>query len=195
MCYAQMIQQIAVSVKNKAIGIPRAIQGEQMKRRQWNMARDNAMLQTTQVKNNLMSEADAAAERSFQLARAALQTRGRVQASPLGDNSVRAISRAIGFELGQDTSILEKNVELANQAARARLAGIDLTLADQKLQIGDIGEFSKWGAMGAAWFDSPVDAGSFQGIPATRGENSLNSLKIETMSQNGTGTELSESLA
>ena len=91
-------------------------------------------------------EAEANAQKNFQLAQAALVARGEVNAANLGDRSVRAIGRAVGFQLGTDKATVKRNQEVANQVATARLRGIELTRQSDKIQIGDPATIAGTGA-------------------------------------------------
>lgn len=114
-----------------------AVSGNEQREFQKDLARSNAELQRQQVRDQLQQEAEAAGQKNFDLARKALVAQGKADNSGLGDRSVKAIGRAIGFDLGQDRATIEKNVEIANNVAAARLRGIDITLANQEAQIGD----------------------------------------------------------
>lgn len=108
---------------------------------QKDLAKANAQLQREQIRATLQDETEAAAQKNFELAREALVAKGAAENTGLGDRSVKAISRAIGFDLGQDRATVEKNVETANRVASARLRGVDITLANQEAQIGDTSGF------------------------------------------------------
>ncbi len=137
MCYAQLIQVIAQQVAQGIAGTGLAIQAEYKRDAQKNLAKANAKLQRQQITAGLQEDYEANAHKSFDLSRQALAARGISQAANLGDRSVRAIGRAIGFEVGQDKAIIQRNSEIAARVAAAKLTGIDLTLASQKLQIGN----------------------------------------------------------
>lgn len=82
-------------------------------------------------------QAEANAQSSFNVAVAALGARGNAQSANLGDRSVRAISRAVGFQEGTDKATIIRNQEIANGVASAKLRGINITQASQHLQVGN----------------------------------------------------------
>ena len=65
--------------------------------------------------------AEEAAEENYRLAREAAVNRGLAYNSGLGVTSVRALSSAVGFELGQDKATVQKNMDTANADAMARM--------------------------------------------------------------------------
>jgi hypothetical protein len=75
-----------------------------------------------QIAAGLQSESEVAAEQVFELARQEAVAKGTVRASGLGENSVRALSRSVGFEFGQDKATVQKNFETARTEARTQLA-------------------------------------------------------------------------
>lgn len=122
-----------------ALQITNSVYSSEARSNQAEMAKQNARLQRHQIHEQLGQETEAAAQRAYELSRAALAARGSVNATNLADRSVRAIGRAIGFELGQDKSTVARNVEIINAQAAARLAGVDISLASAKAQIGSHG--------------------------------------------------------
>lgn len=106
-------------------------------------------------------EAEANAQKNFQLAQAALAARGEVNAANLGDRSVRAIGRAVGFQLGTDKATVKRNQEVANQVATARLRGIELTRASDKIQIGDPATIAGTGAASTIAGSLSAGAGAY----------------------------------
>lgn len=122
-----------------ALQITNSVYSSEARSNQAEMAKQNARLQRYQIHEQLGQETEAAAQRAYELSRAALAARGSVNATNLADRSVRAIGRAIGFELGQDKSTVARNVEIINAQAAARLAGVDISLASAKAQIGSHG--------------------------------------------------------
>ena len=137
MCEVATIANVIVAATAVAVGTTQAVSAEQSREAQKELAKDNARLQRRQIKDALQDETEANAQKSFNLARQALAARSVAKASNLGDRSVRAIARAINFDLGQDKATIAKNQEIARRQAAARLTGIDITLASQKEQIGD----------------------------------------------------------
>lgn len=106
-------------------------------------------------------EAEANAQKNFQLAQAALAARGEVNAANLGDRSVRAIGRAVGFQLGTDKATVKRNQEVANQVATARLRGIELTRQSDKIQIGDPATIAGTGAASTIAGSLSAGAGAY----------------------------------
>ena len=100
----------------------------QARKDQKKLVEANAVLQRSQVRTNLQETAEANADKQFQLSRKALLARGEVynQAS-LGERSVRALGRSIGFDLGQDKATIQRNQKIAQDHAAARLYGINIT--------------------------------------------------------------------
>ena len=120
-----------------AISTATAVEDQKAREAQKKLVKANANLQATQVRNKQGAQAEAAAQKEFNLTRAALTARGASKSTELGDRSVRAIGRAIGFELGSDKATVRRNQELAAETAAARLTGINLTEQSQLGQIGD----------------------------------------------------------
>lgn len=114
-----------------------AVGAQETAKAQKEAARASAKLQRHQAEETAKREGEAAADKNFDLTRKALQARGQARNQDLGERSVRAIGRAIGFEMGQDKTTIQKNLELAEKQRAARLAGIDITLASQEAAIGD----------------------------------------------------------
>ena len=119
-----------------AIQITNSVYSSEARSNQAETAKQNARLQRYQISEQLGQETEASAQRAYELSRAALVSRGAVNATNLADRSVRALGRSIGFELGQDKSTIARNVEIINAQAAARLAGVDISLASAKGQIG-----------------------------------------------------------
>jgi hypothetical protein len=109
----------------------------QAKNKQKQLSLHNARLQKLQIVRNLSQTGEATAQRNFELARQTLVAKGKVQNSPLGNRSVRAIARAIGFENSQDQAVLARNFDIAREEARNKLMGVDITHYNNLLQIGD----------------------------------------------------------
>lgn len=103
-------------------------------------------------------EAQGNAQKNFELAVAGLAGRGSVQAANLSERSVRAIGRSVGFQTGTDRATVAKNQEIANAVATARLRGIDLTHASQKLQVGNPSTIAGIGAVNT--FANSLNAGA-----------------------------------
>lgn len=104
---------------------------------QQTLANQSAALQTRQIAAQAQADSEASAGRALELSRASLIAKGQAKASGLGDRSVRAIGRSIGFDLGSDLATLERNQQLGNLQSNARLQGINLDLNSQRQQIGD----------------------------------------------------------
>lgn len=123
-------------------------------------------------KRNVMAqvnqEAEAAAQKTFEVAAAALAGRGNAQAANIADRSVRAITRAVGFQEGTDRATLKRNQEIANEAASARLQGIDITKSSQKLQIGSPALIAGTGAASAIAGGLNAGSGAYQAFSKFR---------------------------
>lgn len=100
--------------------------------------------------------AEAAAQKQFQASRAALAAKGKVKASNLGDRSVAALSRAVGFELGTDKATIRRNQQIANLEASARLFGIDVEAQSRRNRIGETGGLTLGLNTGATLLNSGV---------------------------------------
>lgn len=165
MCDPVTMTVVAVAVGSAvaAQGTVGAIGAEQSREAKKEYAKINARTQRGQVYANLQDQTEANAQKSFQLAQKALAARGVAQASNLGDRSVRAIGRAIGFELGQDQATIDKNQEIAQRTAAARLTGIDITLQSQKEQIGDTSGLQMGMEIAGAFIQGGMAAGQIIG--------------------------------
>lgn len=141
MCEPVTLSIIAASIGagQAGVGIAKAISDDATRHNQLRLSSQNARLARSQVATQLSQEAEANAQKNFELARTAVATQGEIRASNLGDRSVRALGRAVGFELGQDKASVARNQEIANQEARARLLGIHITRQTEKQQIGPHG--------------------------------------------------------
>lgn len=118
------------------LGIRQAQVAEANAKDQQRLSKENQKLQQAEVQRSLNEQGEATAQRKYELARAALAARGKVDSTNLGDNSVRAIRRSIGFELGSDRATIDRNRELLRDEGYAKLRGINITRASEKLQIG-----------------------------------------------------------
>jgi hypothetical protein len=112
--------------------------------------------------------AEASAQSNFEIAVAALAGRGNVQAANLGDRSVRAITRAVGFQEGTDKATVKRNQEIVNQTASARLQGIDITKQGQQLQVGSPAAIAGIGAVNALAGGLNMGAGAYQAFSKFR---------------------------
>jgi hypothetical protein len=92
-----------------------------------------------QVAAGLQSESEITAEQLFELSRQEAEAKGSIRASGLGASSVRALSRAAGFEFGQDKATAQKNFETARTEARTQLA---VNLAERDAAFEAIGDTS-----------------------------------------------------
>lgn len=106
-------------------------------------------------------EAQGNAQKNFELAAAALAARGEVNAANLGDRSVRAIGRAVGFQLGTDKATVKQNQELANSIASARLRGVAVTKQSARLQVGNPGVIAGVGAVNTLASGLNAGAGAY----------------------------------
>lgn len=150
----------ALAIASFGVGVAKAVSAQQSRESQKDLAKANATLQRAQVRTNLQDEGEANTQKAFELSRQALAARGVAQASNLGDRSVRAIARSINFDLGQDKAIIEKNRQIAAQAAAAKLSGIDITLASQKGEIGDTSGVTLGLEIAGAGMSSLMNTGS-----------------------------------
>ena len=147
------------------VGIVQAINADATRHNQLRLSAQNARLARSQVSNQLAQEAEANAQKNFELARTAVAVRGEAQASNLGDRSVRALGRAVGFELGQDRASVARNQEIANAEARARLMGIQITRETEKSQIGEHGGMTlAFSLLGPVMQGSSAVAGAVGGL-------------------------------
>lgn len=133
------------------------------------LAKQNARLQRYQIAEQVGQESELSAQKAYELSRAALVARGSANAQNLGDRSVRALGRAIGFELGQDKSILARNIEIINAQAAARLQGVDISLASAKVQIGSSSNTS----LGLEIFGTIVETGRLGNILGSQNMNGM----------------------
>jgi hypothetical protein len=97
------------------------------------------VFEESQVAAGLQSESEITAEQLFELSRQEAEAKGTIRASGLGASSVRALSRAAGFEFGQDKATAQKNFETARTEARTQLA---VNLAERDAAFEAIGDTS-----------------------------------------------------
>jgi hypothetical protein len=128
---------------------------------QGTLIKANARAERRNVLAQANVDAEANAQKNFQLSTAALAARGGVNAANLGDRSVRAIGRAVGFELGTDKATVKRNQEISNQVASARLLGIDITKQGQRLQVGNPATIAGVGAVNALAGGLNAGAGAY----------------------------------
>ena len=101
-------------------------------------AADKALsFETAESAKITRDKAEQTAEESFELAREAAVNRGLARNSGLGVTSVRALSQAVGFQLGQDRATLDKNMRTANADASARLDAANQQRESEYGQAGD----------------------------------------------------------
>jgi len=105
-------------------------------------------------------EAETTAEESYELAREAAINRGLAQNSGLGVTSVRALTKAVGFQLGQDRATLQKNMATANADAHARLDAANMQRESEYGQAGDTTGLRLGLNIGASVVTAVVGAGA-----------------------------------
>ena len=132
------IGTLAVSaVASAGSGTAQAVNQQKAAKSQNKLSQMNQELQNAQVGRAQTQQAEAQANRAFELSRQFQMSKGQAQNAGLGDRSVRAIGRSLGFQLGADKATLKRNQEIANTQAAARMRGIQLTRESEKIQIGD----------------------------------------------------------
>tara|TARA_R100001198_G_scaffold85510_1_gene59797 strand:+ start:8958 stop:9581 length:624 start_codon:yes stop_codon:yes gene_type:complete len=78
-------------------------------------AKNEHRQQVAALDASFQSQTEVQSEELFELARQEAAQKGAVRASGLGENSVRALSRASGFEFGQDRATAQKNFDTTRQ--------------------------------------------------------------------------------
>ncbi len=129
--------QLAATSVGLGTSIYNSVSLAEQRKNQDKLSEWNAKLQRGQIEDEQRHNQEAASQKTFELARSALADRGVIRSSSLGDRSVRALGRAIGFNLGQDRAVIKRNSEIANQEAAARLTGVALTRQSEIQSIGD----------------------------------------------------------
>lgn len=129
---------------------------------QRSLVKANARAERDNATNQLASEAEQNAQRTFEVTAAALAARGNAKAANISDRSTRAISRAISFQEGTDKATIRRNQEVANSVASARLRGIAITSAGQKLQVGDPQTIAGVGSVNALASGLSMGAGAYR---------------------------------
>jgi hypothetical protein len=140
MCEPATIALIAiaiVAIASVASTTTVAVNAQKAAEAQNKVSKANARLKRQQTAQAQAQESEANAQKAFELARQAQVAKGAAKAKNLGERSVRAIGRSIGFQLGSDKATLQRNQEIAATTAAARLRGIDLTRTSEQIQIGD----------------------------------------------------------
>ena len=120
------------------------------------------------VGSRLQDEAEAAANDQFELARARLEQQGEIRASGASQNSVRALSRLVGFEIGQEQAAVNRNFEEAEVAARQGLVAANKARDAAYIAAGDTSGV----ALGMNIAGSVV-GGAMQGLSAASMMSSL----------------------
>lgn len=159
MCDPVTITVAALGAGEAAAGILGDISGYEQRKQQNRLSSRNAQLQRGQVGQQLEQQTEANAQQAFELARSVVASKGAARNAGVSDRSVRALSRAIGFQYGQDKASLARNQEIARETAAAKLRAISITRASEKVQIGDR---SKLG-LGLNIFSSAVGGASTAG--------------------------------
>ncbi len=118
----------------------------------------NAASQKIAALNANQQGSEAAAQTQFEASRAALAAAGKIKATNLGDRSVAALSRAVGFELGSDKATIKRNQEIANLEASARLFGIQSEEDTRRNLIGETGGLTFGLNTGATFLNSGASA-------------------------------------
>lgn len=143
-----------------AAGTASAVQ-EQKAAEERKKAADKALsFATAESAKITRDEAEATAEESFELARTAAVNRGLAQNSGLGVTSVRALSQAVGFQLGQDKATLEKNMRTANADQRARIDAANMQRESEYGQAGDTTGLRLGLQIGGSLITAAVGAGA-----------------------------------
>lgn len=137
MCEPVTIAAITVGVVAAASGTASAVEKQEQAEAMKSMSATKLAFDTAKIKANLESKAEQAAEQRLELARDAAEARGRVLNTGAGDNSIRALSRAVGFELGQDQATVDKNVRIANRVAADQLFTARMQHEQTRQKAGD----------------------------------------------------------
>lgn len=153
---------IASLVASLAAGGGSAGQSAKQAKDQGTIVNAAAKAENRNIRAQANQQSEASAQSNFEVAAAALAGRGNAQAANLADRSVRAITRAVGFQEGTDRATIKRNQEIANEAASARLQGVDLTKAGQRLQIGNPAIIAGTGAASAIAGGLSAGAGAYQ---------------------------------
>ena len=122
MCEPLTIAAIVVGVTVAASGTVAAVEQQKAAEQKKKAAKRQFTIEESLANRELVGASEQNAELNYELARKAAEDRGVIQTSGLGDRSVRAIGRSIGFQLGQDVATVQKNMDTARTNARTRLA-------------------------------------------------------------------------
>jgi hypothetical protein len=98
-----------------------------------------AVAEQAQITQEQHQESEKAAQQGFQLQRAALEAVGSVDNANLSDRSVKALGRAVNFELGTDQATVDRNVEFARQSAQSQLNNVSARLEQTRVGVGNLG--------------------------------------------------------
>jgi hypothetical protein len=128
---------LAVGVSAAAGGSMDAVNQHKAAKSAKNQAKNAYRQARADVGSRLQDEAEASANQQFELARARLEKMGEIRASGASENSVRALSRVAGFELGQEQAVNERNFEEAEIAARQGLVAANRARDAAYIQAGD----------------------------------------------------------
>lgn len=138
-------------------------------------AKEQGTLINAQAKaerRNVLAQAnqssEATAQSNFEVAVAALAARGNVNAANVSDRSVRALTRAVGFQEGTDRATIKRNQEIVNETASARLQGINITKQSQQIQVGNPAVIAGVGAVNAISQGLNSGAGAYQAFSKFR---------------------------
>lgn len=138
-------------------------------------AKDQGTLINAQAKaerRNVLAQAnqssEATAQSNFEVAVAALAARGNVNAANVSDRSVRALTRAVGFQEGTDRATIKRNQQIVNETASARLQGINITKQSQQIQVGNPAVVAGVGAVNAISQGLNSGAGAYQAFSKFR---------------------------
>lgn len=113
---------IIVGVTVAATGTVTAVEQQKAAEQKKKAAKRQFTIEESLANRELVGASEQNAELNYELARQAAEDRGVIQSSGLGERSVRAIGRSIGFQLGQDVATVQKNMDTARTNARTRLA-------------------------------------------------------------------------
>jgi len=151
MCDPVTITALAVGAAATGGGAFDAVNKHKAAKSAKNQAKNAYRQARVDVGSRLQDEAEAAANQQFELARARLEQRGEIRASGASENSVRALSRMAGFEIGQEQAMNERNFQEAEIAARQGLIAANQARDAAYIQAGDTsGVGLGMGLLGAA---------------------------------------------
>jgi len=168
-----MTMALAVGGASAGGGMMDAVNKHKAAKSAKNQAKNAYRQARVDVGSRLQDEAEASANQQFELARARLEQMGEIRASGASENSVRALSRVAGFELGQEQAVNERNFEEAEIAARQGLVAANRARDAAYIQAGDTSGLGLgMGILGAGVQGGMAGLGAYSmmsGLPATTG--------------------------